>query len=252
MPARRPFEIGRCACGASVRHDSFRDRESYLAFYRHGHGRCQDCCDTAVFAPPDAVTMPIPMGRGAVGVQRARDGDVLAAFIPFFFTRPGTLASWEGRNICSFGPGSGSSDPWDELSSMSVPLDGHQVRVQGSGGFGKPLVADCLGVLDLVIALDAAEAKSLATISGAADSAIHLGLDDAFDWLEVFGMPLQPLVRFALHARFERWLPDMRTDVSALRTCSWLGAALSLPVPRSESLTVMDWVLRRDVPGERL
>ena len=243
MPARRPFALGRCACGALVRPDSFRARAAYLDFTRDG--RCLACRDKAILTEATAC---VPPGRGAVAARSIGDGDALmAAFIPFLFTHPGAFAAWDTPNICCFGPGTGASDAWDELSSMSVPLDGHRVRIRKCIEFDALRVADSLGALDLLIAVDGVEAHALAAHSGIARSAVLLGLAEAFDWSEAYGLALHPLPPFALHAGFELWCPDMHMEVTALRMCAWLGAALSLPALKAgrARLTVMDWLLSR-------
>ena len=125
-------EIGRCLCGASVFADSFRDRESYLEFYRTARGLCQACQDSIFLGEnPDEPAAPFPIVDGALAaVRTSRAGAAEACLLPFrLVAAPQALIAWEARFIVRAGPALEPLDPWRELEPMRELLDDHQVRV---------------------------------------------------------------------------------------------------------------------------
>ena len=247
VPARRPFEIGRCLCGASVRVDSFREYAMYREFERSGF--CQDCLDATLVAGAGRQSQRVALGRGAVVVARDRPSE--AAFIPFVYAVSGRFAGWDARAVCHIGPDRDRTDPWDDLGPMRGSLDGHHVCVHHGSRVGDPEVSERVGPVDLVLGVDSVSAQALASVVPLSGDAVRIALTEAFDWSGTYGRPLEPLDSFARHTAMEPTCRSPWAVASALRRCAWLGAALSLTVPGPEPArsTVMDWLLRRHIPG---
>lgn len=247
VPARRPFEIGRCPCGASVRVDSFREYALLREFERSGF--CQDCLDATLVGGAGRQSQRVALGRGAVVVALDRLSE--AAFIPFVYAVSGRFSGWDARAVCHIGPDRDRADPWDDLGPMRGSLDGHQVRVHHGSRVGDPEVAGRVGPVDLVLGLDPAGTQALASVVPLSRGAVHIALAEAFDWSGTYGRPLEPLDSFARHTAPEPICRSPWAVASALRRCAWLGAALSLTVPGADPAcpTVMDWLLRNHVPG---
>ena len=241
MPRRRPFEIGRCACGASVRIDSFRDRASYLGFERRR--LCQECIDAALVARAGHCALR----RGAVVVGVSRPGvPVEFAAIPFVYAEHRRFLAWDARTVCRIGAGPEASDPWGDLRPMEGSLRDHQVCVHDGTDVHDPVLAECLGPVGLLLGLKSHGLQSFASdarLPGSPPCLVEAA--DAFAWCGTFGQPLTPLASFSLHLGLEPVLLDPWAPTPSLRTCARLGAALSLPVPGPDpsGLTVMDCAL---------
>ena len=242
MPRRKQFEIGRCACGASVAVDSFRDGESYDDFYRRG--LCQDCHDARLTTGPASTRRA--MRRGAVVAHAFADrSSPSVAAIPFLFCEPGRFIAWESRHALRIGPNQQPADPLDDLFPMRHLLGGHQIRVHDEAALDEPSVVRCLGPLDLMIGLEPESWGRLESDSIILRRVPFVDLASAFPWSDSFGIPLGPLGHFAAHVGLEPWLPDPRASNRPLRTCALLGAALSLETPFADArrTSVLECVL---------
>ena len=97
--------IGRCACGAVVYPDSFRDRASYREAMLH-HLQCQECQDRLFFALSEDGTLRYPIRRGVIVAPERSNGVVCEiGLLPFIFVAPesGRMV-WEAQHLLRAGP----------------------------------------------------------------------------------------------------------------------------------------------------
>lgn len=223
-------EVGRCVCGAAIRDDSFRDRESYLEFYRHS-GFCQECQD-GVFLAGTGWDEPrrFPLRSGALVAATVHAGSLAElAVLPFRFIVPPARIVWEPRYLIRAGSGLAPLDPWNELDPMREALDDHQVRIEETGSFEHPLLRRRLHDADLVLGLDRASLQAVARACPFLPGGDALAaLEDEAPWREAYGCPLLPLHDF-FRSRTRPvslwWQADTESH-SSLRVLAMLGLLL--------------------------
>ena len=226
MSTRQPTVLGRCDCGAEVRSDSFRDRDSYREYFLSG--LCQSCQDRIFLAITGEPEPTPPIRRGAVAACKGGE----TAVVPFLFTRAGRPIAWEVRHIVRLGAALAPCDPWDALDPMRRVLERHLVRAHVADDASAPGVAERIGGLDLRIVADRCMLAALHALPPARSGVRDVVLENALPWPQHFGTP------FAERLGVGPW------DPSALRRCARLGAVLILELPGpGPRRTVLDVVL---------
>lgn len=211
----------RCACGAAVYPDSFRDRDSCNEY--HVSGLCQACQDTVYLGvTDDDPPVKHALRRGAVAACTGGDGAAELGVIPFMFTAPNRPPAWETRYTTHVAPAGGVPlDPYTELEAMRDVLAYHQVRLLAPDAFDHPLLNAHFGRCELLVGLDTPSLDRVGALCPALAGAAQAPMAVPFERRHG-----------ALVASLGEVVASLRLDApnpapSALRLCAWMGALLA-------------------------
>ena len=213
-PATTPTDtLGRCPCGAHVPRAGFRDRTSYLEF--RINGLCQACQDSVFLC-----TTAHHDARGRLPLRRAAlvaHDDASVAVLPFLAVAEGPRIAWEARHLVRIGPRLAPLDPCEALAPMRETLSAHLVRLHDTPRPDDPTVRARLAGTELVVVLDHATRRRLATLPLAPGHRVVV-LGEEVPWRERYGPSLATLE--------STWGADPAGHRSALRTCALVAWAL--------------------------
>lgn len=219
--------LGRCVCGAPVHEDLFRDQASFTEF--HYSGLCQECQDRIFFALGGAGIHDWPVRTGVLVAHGGPSGRIdEVAVLPFVFLAETGRVAWETRFVVRIGRGPLSSVDLRELEPMADMLEGHLFRLTEVYPFDHPELAEWLGEVDVLIALDGVSLEAIAGTSLALDADLAVALADVVPWAELYGHPLVPFGAFVSALEID---PAPTPEPSVLRRCALLGAVLGRPDP---------------------
>ena len=219
--------LGRCVCGAPVGEDSFRDQASFTEF--HYSGLCQECQDRIFFDPGGGGVHDWLVRTGVLVAHGGPDGRIdEVAVLPFVFVAETGRVAWETRFVLRIGRGPLSPVDLRELEPMADMLEGHHFRLNELHPFAHPELAEWLGAVDVLIALDAASLQAIAGACPALDADLAVALADVVPWADLYGHPLVPFGAFVRALGLE---PLPTPEPSVLRRGALLGALLGLADP---------------------
>ena len=194
--------LGFCGCGAGVHVHSFRNRISFDEYRLSG--LCQRCQDEFFLGTsdedPDARYV---LRRGALATVRMdRSTLVELCVFPFILVEaPVPEIAWEARLLMRAGSRLDPVDVWHELAPIEAALQGHQVLLAELHSLAAPSVAERLGHIDLVMALDCETLGAVADLRPMSPGATFVNLRDGVPWTEAFGRHLRPLDTWSLRGR---------------------------------------------------
>ena len=194
--------LGFCECGAVVHVHSFRNRISFDEYRLSG--LCQRCQDEFFLGTSDEdPEASYVLRRGALATVRT-DGSALVELCVFPFIlveAPVPEIAWEARLLLRAGSRLDPVDVWDELSPIEAVLQGHQVLLAEFHSLAAPGVAERLGHIDLVVALDCETLGAIVDLGPMLPGATFVNLRDEVPWTEAFGRHLRPLDTWSLRGR---------------------------------------------------
>ena len=213
-----PTEMRRCICGAQVRSDSFRDRDSYRDAYITG--LCQECQDSAYFAVNQDEGRHLPIFDGALLAVRSPGAVHELCLLPFRFvaSEPANARLvWEARRIARAGPWMDRIDLGYELEPMANLLAGHQVRASEHRNFDADALCERLAPLHLLVGLDRGSLDTAAAVCRIPEHVSWANFAEEVPWSATFGRTLRPL---------ETWCGPEPGALSTVRMCAVMGMLL--------------------------